>query len=149
MERQPPRCTYLLLMVGADNHEPIEGQIRLQKLMFLLEKEILEKRMAITDEGYDFSQHAFMPFSEDVLDDLELLKDLGLVKIEGEKIRLTEKGLEVLRNVLRKDARLRALMKYIEAIKARWNREPEKLSKYICVKYPHYIEKSLIKYLVK
>lgn len=71
----------LLLGVQPDGQigDGIGGITRLQKLLYLLEK---EANLSPTGDGFEFSAYKAGPYSSKVYDDLEFLENLGF--IEGE-----------------------------------------------------------------
>lgn len=76
---------YLLLLLYLDNCSPINGAIRVTKMMFLFNKEIaplLRKAGATINEEDlpDFLAYNYGPFSKDVYEQLELFQSIGFVK---------------------------------------------------------------------
>ena len=76
---------YLLLLLYLDNCSPINGAIRVTKMMFLFNKEIaplLRKAgSTINEEDLpDFLAYNYGPFSKDVYEQLELFQSIGFIK---------------------------------------------------------------------
>jgi len=71
------RRALLLSLIGARDEE-LSGIVRLQKMLFLLEKEA--KVRELLRAGYDFEAYRFGPYSREVYDDLEFLENLGLIR---------------------------------------------------------------------
>jgi len=76
----------------------VEGGVRLQKLLFLLKKELG------VEHSYRFFPHLYGPYSEEVSDDLLELERAGLVKVERELLEpvlcsLTPEGERVARDL--------------------------------------------------
>ena len=76
---------YLLLLLYMDNCSPINGAIRVTKMMFLFNKEIapLLRKVGATIEEADlpaFLAYNYGPFSKDVYEQLELFQSIGFVK---------------------------------------------------------------------
>ncbi len=71
----------LLLGVGPEGElaEGIGGITRLQKFLYLLEK---EAGLTPTDNGFDFAAYKAGPYSSKLYDDLEFLENLGFVETE-------------------------------------------------------------------
>jgi len=74
----------LLLMLGVVKSaegigKGINGITRLQKLLFLLEK---ETQLAKIEGGYEFQAYKAGPYSPALYDDLEFLENLGFIKSE-------------------------------------------------------------------
>jgi hypothetical protein len=78
------RRDLLLLLLGVDGKkaaaEGLGGVTRLQKLLFLLEK---EEHVVPTGDGFSFEAYKAGPYSSKLYDDLEFLENLGLI---GKKI---------------------------------------------------------------
>jgi uncharacterized protein YwgA len=68
----------LLYAPGAtgQTNEPVEGITRLQKLMFLLNK---EHKVTSTLKTIDFTAYAFGPFSPELYDEIAFLRNMGLL----------------------------------------------------------------------
>ncbi|MEA5014304.1 MAG: hypothetical protein VB099_07065 [Candidatus Limiplasma sp.] len=77
---------YLLYFLFCDNQQPICGAIRLTKMMFLFEKEIMP---LLADKGLDsdhmpeFIAYNFGPFSKDVYEQIELFKNISFITVES------------------------------------------------------------------
>lgn len=76
-------CNLLLLLIGIDstgksNEDGLGGITRVQKYVFLLEREF----GIISEEGFDFEAYKAGPYSAKIYDDLELLENLGLIMSE-------------------------------------------------------------------
>jgi uncharacterized protein YwgA len=72
----------LLAMPGRTGspYEPIAGRTRLMKLLFLLDKDQeIRKHIPIADY-YSFEPYHYGPFSKDVFDDLDFLRNVGIVE---------------------------------------------------------------------
>lgn len=89
------RRDLLLLLLGVSGQgtpsEGIGGITRLQKLLFLLEK---EENVTPSGEGFTFEAYKAGPYSSKLYDDLEFLENLGLigrqVTAEGTEEEATE-----------------------------------------------------------
>lgn len=85
------RRDLLLLLIGSEtigtSHGSISGMTRLQKLLFLLER---EGRIKPTNEGFEFEPYKAGPYSPRLYDDLELLENLGLIRSEAVAGLMTE-----------------------------------------------------------
>lgn len=77
------RRDVVLLLLGVSSTGQLSGGIggitRLQKLLFLLEK---EGNLSPTDAGFDFAAYKAGPYSSKLYDDLEFLENLGMVESE-------------------------------------------------------------------
>ena len=58
----------------------IKGSTRLEKLLFLLK----EKFDVVDKSFYEFQPYYFGPFSAQILEDVKLLRDMGLIEIDNE-----------------------------------------------------------------
>ena len=74
----------LLLLVGvSDNADPsgtVSGITRLQKFLFLLDR---EEHICPTGQGFGFQAYKAGPYSPTLYDDLELLENMKLIRSEG------------------------------------------------------------------
>ena len=81
------RRDLVLMLIGIDSVGEVEGSIggitRLQKFLFLLEKEF---GLEASGDGFSFTAYKAGPYSSKLYDDLELLENLGKLEssIEGE-----------------------------------------------------------------
>lgn len=155
MNRPLPRQVYVLLTLYANDKAPIKDQLRLEKMLFLVQKEIIEGRgLSISVEDYNFRAYKYGPFTEEVYDDVWSLKELGLVKVEekGETkiFSLTEKGIRLVENLLKQNEYARRVLEAIEKVKGKWNsKDLKSLLRYVYRNYPEYTEKSLIKHVLE
>ena len=72
----------LLYMAGGSERscEPIRGRTRLMKLLFLLDKQQdIPKALGIRN-WYDFEPYDFGPFTHEVFNDVEFLRNVGLIQ---------------------------------------------------------------------
>ncbi len=81
------RRNLVLMLIGLEESGELRASIggitRLQKFLFLLEKEC---GLVPTDEGFEFSAYKAGPYSSKLYDDLEFLENLNFLEseIEGE-----------------------------------------------------------------
>lgn len=75
------RQGYSLLMVHANDREPVRGRTRLQKMMFLLHKETGVEGKE-DGSGLGFVPHHYGPYSRHLQDDIEGLISEGMIKEE-------------------------------------------------------------------
>ena len=151
-----PRQLYILLLL---NEGSVREKLRLQKLMFLLQKEIVERKgLKISIDQYDFTAYNYGPFSDELIDDVEFLKDLGLINVKKENdieiYEITKKGRKFLADLSKRIPNftknlLQSIEREIENLRRKWDKEPlKKLLRYVYENYPEYTEKSLIKHLL-
>ena len=78
--------------------EPIKGKTRLQKLLFLFEKEIWKKfkldKHISANALPEFEPYDYGPFSKQIYEDLEFLTSVGLVSGSGQQVEQDEAFLE-------------------------------------------------------
>lgn len=75
---------YLLLFLYLSNRAPIKGAVRLTKMMFLFEKEIvdiLKQKGLNSDKLPEFIPYNFGPFSKDLYEQIELFRGLKFIKV--------------------------------------------------------------------
>ncbi len=81
---------YALLLLSANNFEPIKGKLWYQKELFLLCKNNEE----LADDA-DFEADFMGPYSETADEELEQLESARVVEKEGNKLKLTGLGQEI------------------------------------------------------
>ena len=78
------RRELLLLLIGIDlatqRHSGVSGITRLQKFLFLLDR---EENIRPDASGFGFQPYKAGPYSPTLYDDLELLENMGLIRSEG------------------------------------------------------------------
>ncbi len=80
----------LLLLLFLDNQTPIDGAVRLTKMMFLFENEIapiLKNNGIILDNLPEFFAYNYGPFSKDIYEQLELFSNIDFIKINNLKAK--------------------------------------------------------------
>jgi len=92
MQKQPSqldREDILLLLLsalsGQSAKQPVAGVTRLEKMMFLLQKETAFSGRL--QHRFKFEPWKFGPFSKEIYEDLDLLASLGLVDAEERELR--------------------------------------------------------------
>jgi len=120
----------LLLLLSADNGEPIRGKTRLMKLAYITTKE-LDKTIPL----YKFRWHYYGPFSDELVDDLESLAQQGLINHSEEPIvsshaiyvenvySITEQGDHIIQEK-KSDPSFRKLLDIVSKIKWKYNNIP-------------------------
>jgi len=144
-----PRGIYILFLLGADNGASIRGRTRLEKMVFLLSKEILtQPGRKITPREYTFRADRFGPFSEEVYDDVETLSDLDLVEWDNnhEILKISSKGLQLLNKLKKSEAIPYSLKNDIENLKRKYgNMKLERILNYVYRNYDKYTYESEIR----
>lgn len=91
---------YLLLLLYLNNQKPIYGAVKLEKMMFIFDKEI---KKIISSKGFkidkmpEFFAYHFGPFSKDVYVQIELFKNIKFVDVIDKK---TKEGMDEVDDVL-------------------------------------------------
>ncbi len=81
---------YTLLLLSANNYEPVRGKLWFQKELFLLAKNSDELA-----EQTDFEADFMGPYSESANEELEQLEFAKVVEKEGNKLKLTGLGRDI------------------------------------------------------
>ncbi len=134
----------ILLLLNGDNRYPIIGITRFEKLVFLTQKEVLDKSNTRTIK-FDFEPDRFGPFSTEIYDELDFLKSVGMIKeSDRKKFKITDKGIRFLekKTFERVDEDMR---KRISNIKETYGKkELNDLLKYVYITYPDFTINSKI-----
>lgn len=134
----------ILLLLHGDNRYPIVGITRFEKLVFLTQKEVLDKSNIVTVK-FDFGPDRFGPLSMEIYDELGFLKSVGMIEEGvGKKYEITDKGIRFLEKKtferVSEDMRKR-----ISNIKETHGKEElNDLLKYVYTTYPDFTVKSEI-----
>lgn len=147
-----PRATYILLLLNSMPNKVIEGRTRLEKLVFVTQKKLIEDmNWGVTNNVYNFRAFNYGPFTEEVLDDIASLEILKLVKVEKENLSnptysITEKGEQVVKNIISGKKIPVNIVNEIKKIASGFGKLPlNKLIELVYKEYPDYTGKSLIK----
>ena len=135
----------ILLLLNGDNKYPIDGITRFEKLVFLTQKEILDKWDDVKVK-FNFEPDRFGPLATEIYDEIDFLKSVGMIKEEdGKKYEITDKGKRFLEmktyQRIHEDVRKR-----ISDIKEKHGREKlDDLLRYVYSNYPDFTVKSEIR----
>ncbi len=144
-----PRGIYMLFLLNSNDGEAVIGKTRLEKLMFLISKEVLiQPGRKITPKDYAFRADRFGPFTEEVYDDFETLKDIGLVEYEenNQIFKISEKGTNLANKLIKSGKLPSSLLHDIDQIKKRYNKlDLNKLLFYVYKNYDKYTYESEIR----
>jgi uncharacterized protein YwgA len=120
----------LLLLLSADNGEPIRGKTRLMKLAYIATRE-LGKTIPL----YKFRRYYYGPFSDELVDDLESLVHQGLISHSEELMvsshaiyvenvySITERGDHILQEKT-SGTSFRKLLDIVSEVKRKYNHIP-------------------------
>ena len=133
---------FVLLLLSVDNKKPIEGNLFLQKEMFLIVKEVYEK----LEEELNFVPYNYGPYSQNLVNLLNHLDYNNLIVIDNyegtNNYSITKKGEDELNKInFPKD-----IVKKVTNLKVGSNKLGYKgLLRYVYFTYPDYTTKSKIK----
>jgi uncharacterized protein YwgA len=134
----------ILLLLDGDDRYPIVGITRFEKLVFLVQKEILDTSNTRMIK-FDFGPDRFGPLSMEIYDELDFLKSIGMVKEQdGKKYEITDKGIRFLQKKTfeRVNEDMRKRISKIKEIHGKENLND--LLKYVYTTYPDFTVKSQI-----
>ncbi|MFB6186575.1 MAG: PadR family transcriptional regulator [Halobacteriaceae archaeon] len=129
----------------------IEGKTRLQKLAFLLDEEKLGDRF----DAYEFRKYDYGPFSKELLEDVEDLKEKNLVEIRKSRTfggntrydyRLTEMGRKVAKDLFQQEDASVVFEQAVEIFTEYGDLPLRDLIELVYEKYPEYEENSVYQY---
>jgi len=145
VEQKIKKSDMVLLLLYFDNGAPINGMTQFEKLVFLSQKEVLEKWKELESSKFEFGPDRFGPLSTELYDELDFLKSVQMVDSGDNNFKITDKGQRFVQNrvFVRVPEHIR---KDIEAIKVKHGRESlNDLLNYVYTNYPEYIVKSEIR----
>lgn len=133
---------FILLLLNADNQKPIEGNLFIQKEMFLIVKEVY----CDLENELNFIAYNYGPYSKKLSCILEDLEKDSLIEIDNtdgnNKYQITDKGMEYLKN----KSFSNDVKQKIHNLKAGSNKLGYKgLLRYVYFIYPEYTVNSKIK----
>ena len=143
-----------LALMYANDGEPIEGRTRLQKMVFLMQKE-LEQRDQSGTVGleYDFIPYDYGPFSKELYDDLDAMIEQEFVDDTEEPLRsgkvkyiyeIEDDGEELVDSESESWEDVDAIMQLAREIKKNYNNMLlSELIEYVYSEYPEYAERSV------
>lgn len=142
---QIKKADLALLLLYFDGAAPINGMTKFEKLVFLSQKEVLEKWKELESSKFEFGPDRFGPLSTDLYDELDFLKSVQMVDSIDNNFKITDRGQRFVQNkVFAKVPE--HIRKAIESIKVKYGRESlEDLLKYVYTNYPEYTVKSEIR----
>ena len=162
------KIEWLILLLQANDYEPIKGITKFEKLLFYY----LKKQNMADIALFQFQPYNFGPHSDDIRDLLYALRDNGIIEItpretdnfleiddveedqeellpinynKQESYNLTQKGKEVAKKVMKKFDKIELLNSY----KKKFNRMSlTKLIQIVCLEYPDMAINSKIKGII-
>lgn len=141
------RTDIVLLLLYGDNGYPIDGNTRFEKLIFLTQKEIIDKWEIIMSSPFNYQSDRFGPMATEMYDEIVYLKENGMLEEIGKNhYKITEKGKRFVEKVLINNRIPQKIVDAIDAKKRAYDRtELISLLRYVYEKYPDYTEKSEIR----
>lgn len=143
-----------LALISANDGDPIEGRTRLQKMVFLMQKE-LEKRDQSGAVGldYNFIPYDYGPFSKELYDDLDAMIDQEFVEdteepLQSGKVKyiyeIEDGGEDLVDSEAETSEDVDAIIQLAQEIKEDYNDMLlSELIEYVYSEYPEYAEKSV------
>ncbi len=127
---------FIILLANANN-EPINGRLKLQKMMYLLSDKIEEIK---EQSSYDADNYG--PYSEIVDAEERYLEQIGVLTSDHGKIALTKTGKEIAQEISKNESKkiMRVLNEYKKFLNDLTSNE---LLAYIYSAYPEMIEESV------
>lgn len=147
-----PRAIYPLLLLNFSKKGEIVGRTRFEKLVFVMQKRIIEQmRLSITLNSYQFRPFNFGPFDENVLDDLESLKLVGMVENVGESdanetYKITDKGKEIVTKLIKNKQIPEMFVEEVRKLTKEYGEMSlDKLLRNVYINYQEYTTNSVIR----
>lgn len=139
-----------LSLLAAIGDSSIEGRTRLQKLLFLIQKQAESDNEVEFEQSYEFIAYDYGPFSKEIYDDIERLSRRGLIEEDPQRLddgvikynyKLTEKGKAI--------AAERGLLENLpdvfnNIISEFADEELDEIIDYVYSEYPEYAENSVL-----
>lgn len=143
-----------LALMYAENQQPIEGRTRLQKMVFLLQKELENRgKTGVVGEQYDFVPYDYGPFSKDLYADLDDMLDDHFVNDEEKLLQsgnvkyiyeIQDQGEDLVESQSEQWDEVEEIIQVAREIKDEYNDLLlSNLIEYVYSEYPGYAEKSV------
>ena len=125
----------LIILLANTNDEPIKGNVKLQKMMFLLSDRLEEIK---EQSSYDADNYG--PYSEIITNEVEYLEDVGVLARNNNEIELTKEGKKIAKNLNYQEKTIELLNEYKEFLN---DMTDDELLTYIYCAYPNMVIKSV------
>jgi uncharacterized protein YwgA len=143
-----------LALAYVRDEEPIEGRTRLQKMVFVIQQELVEEGLFTEDELYEFFAYDYGPFSKELAEAIDRMIEAGL--LDEAEVEYDDEGNLKYLYELRPEGRalteremegegFARIIEKAEHFKQRYNRElslPEVIDE-VYARYPEYAEESV------
>lgn len=140
-----------LVLMEANENQPIEGRTRLQKMVFLMQQEFVEADEPLPGK-YQYIPYDYGPFAKKLYDDIDELSDRHVIDEDPETIedgkvkyyyQLGRRGDDYLHEWPEED--IKRVRKVAERIKQDFNDMPlPQLLDHVYTQYPEYAENSVL-----
>ena len=142
-ETRTRKADLVLLLLWADDGCPIDGMTRLQKLVFLVQMEVLRANPDVRVK-FEFRPDRFGPLAPELYDEIEFLASVGMLARNDSAMSITKKGAVFFET--RSRPRIPdAVCEATTSIKERHGRESlDSLLKHVYKNYPEFATKSEI-----
>lgn len=148
----PRRQLLPLALAYANDQKPVRGRTRLQKMVFLMQKDLEDEGFDLTGrDQYQFMAYDYGPFSKTLYDDIDLLEEQHLIhedeqEFDGDKViyeyKIEEDGIQSLEERLTDD-QVQQLVNKAQEIKEQYNEMSlQKLIDKVYSQYPDYAKNS-------
>ena len=143
-----------LALMHAKDGEPIEGRTRLQKMVFLLQKELEHREQFVgIVPTYEFIPYDYGPFSRDLYDDLDAMIDQQFVddaeeSLQSGKVKyiyeIEDNGQELVESEAKSLEDVHEVLNVAHEIKREYNDMLlSDLIEFVYSEYPDYAERSV------
>lgn len=146
------RSELLLLLLDVDADKEVRGRTRLAKLLFLIQKEIVEAaKLGPEGEkfGFTFNADRYGPFSDEIFDEIEFLSDVNLISRSGEEenesFKITPKGADYVNQRILPKIGQQGFEEVKRLRRKYGSYDLRELLRYVYAKYPEYAVKSVIR----
>lgn len=151
-QSQAARPIYVLMLLAGDKGEPVLGRTRFEKLVFLVQKQVIEERKSsLSDDLYHFRPLHFGPFSEEVFDDFSALQVLNLASVSGDGsedqvFSITDRGKRALERLLDANPVAGRVFSEVEKLKKTYGKlDLNALVGSVYRTYPEFTSRSIIR----
>ena len=124
----------VIMLAHACDNSPVQGNMKLQKLVFMLS--------SIDDNEMGFRPDTDGPRSDIVEMEVRHLCDRGILSIENNKIQLTDAGRSVAKHIAEEDLdTFETIARYKEMFN---DLDTDEILMYVCRSYPSMVPRSLV-----
>ena len=143
-----------MALMYANDGEPIEGRTRLQKMVFLMQKQLKQRnQLGAVGFEYNFIPYDYGPFSKELYDDLDAMIEQEFVDDTEEPLRsgkvkyiyeIEDDGEELVDSECESREDVDTIIQIAREIKKHYNDMLlSELIEYVYTEYPEYAERSV------